>query len=126
MSVSGTLFSQAAYFLARSSISGEDALKFLAQEGEHESAPVPHLILLDLDLPGRNGQEILEAIRDDSDLQSIPIVILTVSKSRDDVIECYEAGANAYLTKPSNADEFTALVEGLEQFWFSTVKLPPV
>lgn len=105
---------------------GEEALDFLTQEDAYESAPVPDLILLDLDLPRRPGTEVLEIIRDDPELRVIPVIILTVSESSDDVAQCYETGANAFLTKPSNADEFTRLVKGLEQFWFSAVNLPPV
>ena len=104
---------------------GDEMLEFLRQRGDYESAPFPDLVLLDLNLPRTHGTELLEEIRSDSRLQHLPVVILTSSSDRDDVVDCYQNNANAYLTKPTGHDEFVSLVESLEDFWFKRVQLPP-
>lgn len=104
---------------------GDEMLDFLHQRGDHESAPFPDLVLLDLNLPSTHGTELLEEIRSDSTLQHLLVVILTSSSDRDDVVNCYQNHANAYLTKPTGHDEFISLVESLEDFWFQRVQLPP-
>ncbi|QLG28210.1 response regulator [Halorarum halophilum] len=103
---------------------GEAALDFLHQRGEHESAPRPKLVLLDLNLPKVDGLEVLEAVKDDPDLTSIPVIILTSSEAEEDIVRSYELHTNAYLTKPINPDEFMELVRSFEQFWFTLVRLP--
>jgi len=97
---------------------GEEALEFLFRRGEYGDAPCPHLVLLDLNLPRIDGQEVLEEMRDDPELKRIPVVILTSSESEQDVVRSYELQANAYLTKPVDPDEFTDLVRSFEEFWF--------
>lgn len=104
---------------------GEEAMDFLYQRGEYEESPRPHLVLLDLNLPGKDGHEVLEDIREDDHLQRIPVIVLTSSKAEEDVVRSYELSTNAYLTKPIGPDEFMELVRSFEQFWFTMVKLPP-
>ena len=103
---------------------GVSAVEYLS-----EPSPVddeyPLLLLLDLNLPRMDGFEVLEAIRDDPGLSRLPVLVLTSSTDEDDVADCYERAANAYLTKPNGPDEFDALVEAVEHFWFETVRLPP-
>lgn len=104
---------------------GEAALDYLYQRGEHEDAPVPSLILLDLNLPKVDGLEVLEEIRDAPDLTSIPVIVLTSSEAEADIVRSYELHTNAYLTKPISPDEFVDLVRSFEDFWFTLVRLPP-
>jgi DNA-binding response OmpR family regulator len=82
-------------------------------------------VLLDLNLPGKDGHEVLEDIRAAEDLQRIPVIVLTSSKAEEDVVRSYELSTNAYLTKPIGPDEFLELVRSFEEFWFTMVKLPP-
>ncbi|GAB7018459.1 response regulator [Halostagnicola sp. A-GB9-2] len=104
---------------------GADALEFLSQEGEYADAPRPDLILLDLNLPRMNGDEVLEELQDDPNLQRIPVIVLTSSQAEEDVITSYDLSANAYLTKPVDPDAFIETVRTFEKFWFSMVRLPP-
>ncbi|WP_293027171.1 response regulator [Natronococcus sp.] len=104
---------------------GSDALDFLHQRGEYEDAPRPDLVLLDLNLPRKDGEEVLADLKDDSELQSIPVIILTSSRAEEDIARSYELHANAYLTKPVDPDEFIETVRAFEKFWFSVVRLPP-
>ena len=104
---------------------GDEMLDFLYQRGDHESAPHPDLVLLDLNLPSTHGTELLKHVRDDPELRHLPVVILTSSADRDDVADCYQNNANAYLTKPTSHDEIVSLVESIEDFWFDRVQLPP-
>lgn len=105
---------------------GDTALDFLTQQGAYESASLPDLVLLDLDLPGKDGCDVLEAIRDDPQLRRLPVIMLTGSEDSEDIARCYNAQANAYLTKPTDPAEFTALAEAVEQFWLKQVQLPPL
>ena len=102
---------------------GVEALAFLRKQGKHASAPRPDLILLDLNLPKKNGREVLEEIKKEDALQHIPVVILTTSQAEQDVVESYRLRANAYVTKPVDLDQFLKVVGSIEQFWLEIVKL---
>jgi CheY-like chemotaxis protein len=104
---------------------GESAMQFLRGEGDYANAPRPDLILLDLNLPGKDGREVLSEVKQDGELRSIPVVVLTTSKGEEDVIDSYEAHANAFINKPVDLDEFLNVVRKMEEFWLSIVKLPP-
>lgn len=104
--------------------SGQEALRFLRGEGEHAGAPRPHLILLDLNLPGMSGSEVLESIKSDAKLMDIPVIVLTTSRAEEDVLEAYRRHANCYISKPLDLAEFAAVVERINDFWFSVVTLP--
>jgi CheY-like chemotaxis protein len=103
---------------------GVEALQFLRQAGEYENAPRPDLILLDLNMPRKDGQDVLVALQADDDLCRIPVVVLTSSESEEDIAKSYELNANAYLTKPVDFDGFVDIVDRIESFWFQLVKLP--
>jgi len=105
---------------------GEEALAFLRREGEHADAIRPDLVLLDLNLPGKDGREVLEEIKTDPELMSIPVVVLTSSKAEEDIAKTYKLHANCYISKPVNFSRFVEVVKGIEDFWFSIVKLPPM
>jgi two-component system, chemotaxis family, response regulator Rcp1 len=104
---------------------GEQALAYLRADGEHADAPRPDLILLDLNLPKKNGLEVLEEVRVDPELRRIPVVMLTTSSSSRDVAACYDRGVNCYVVKPLDLDEFTRLIQAIHSFWFETAELPP-
>ncbi len=103
---------------------GKDGLDFLYRRGDHQDAPVPDLILLDWNLPLVNGAEVLKQIKKDEQLNSIPIIILTTSSNEADIQTAYRLGANCYITKPIDVDEFLAAVKSINDFWVSIVKLP--
>ena len=103
---------------------GEEALAFLHREGAYADAPRPDVILLDLNLPRRDGREVLEAIKADPSLRTIPVVILTSSEAERDLARAYELNANCYITKPVDLDQFITVVKSIEDFWFTVVKLP--
>jgi CheY-like chemotaxis protein len=103
---------------------GVEALAFLKREGNFSDAPHPDLIFLDLNLPRMDGHEFLSIIKDDPDFRRIPVVILTVSKSEEDVFKTYDQHANCYITKPVNMDQFEKVVKSVKDFWFTIVKLP--
>lgn len=107
-------------------VDGEEAMFYLHKEGKYKDAPRPDLILLDLNLPRKNGREVLADIKTDPDLMRIPVVILTVSKAEEDIIKSYNLHANCYIVKPVNLDRFIKVVKSVEDFWFTIVKLPPV
>ena len=104
---------------------GEEAMKFLRRQGPYAKAPRPDLVLLDLNLPKKNGREVLAEIKDDPDLKRIPVVILTVSEAEQDIIKSYNLHANCYITKPVNLEQFIKVVRSIEDFWLSIVMLPP-
>jgi len=103
---------------------GVEALEYLRQEGEYADEPRPDLVLLDLNMPRKDGQDVLEELQDDPDLRRIPVVVLTSSESEEDIAKSYELNANAYLTKPVDFDGFIEIVNRMENFWFKVVKLP--
>lgn len=104
---------------------GEEALAFLQREGKYANAPRPDLILLDLNLPKKDGREVLEEIKKDPELKRIPVVVLTTSSDENDIFKAYNLCANAYVKKPVDLDQFMKIVETIENFWLSVVKLPP-
>ena len=104
---------------------GEEALEFLHRRGDHADAPRPDIVLLDLNLPGKNGEDVLEEINDDEVLSRIPVIVLTSSAAEEDIVRTYDLRANAYLTKPIDPDEFVAAVRAFEAFWLRIVHLPP-
>jgi two-component system, chemotaxis family, response regulator Rcp1 len=104
---------------------GYEALRFLRREGDYASAPRPDIILLDLNLPGMNGRQVLEEIKKDESLRRIPVVILTTSSDEQDILASYNLYANCYITKPINLNQFITIVKSIEDFWFSIVRLPP-
>ena len=103
---------------------GVEALQFLRRTGEYTDAPHPDLILLDLNLPRKDGHEVLAEIKVDDDLKHIPVVVLTTSQAEQDIISSYELHANCYVTKPVDLDEFIKIVQSIQEFWFTIVKLP--
>ena len=104
---------------------GTEAMTFLMRQGEHAMAPRPDLILLDLNLPKKDGREVLKEIKESPTLKSIPVVILTTSASEADIRRSYMLHANCYITKPVDLDGFLAVVKSIDSFWLSVVKLPP-
>lgn len=96
---------------------GDAALRFLRRQGEHEHAPRPDLILLDLNLPGMSGREMLAAIKGDPDFGRIPVAVMTSSSAERDIVESYELGANCYLTKPLELDRFMYVIQSAARFW---------
>ena len=91
----------------------------------YANATRPDLILLDLNLPKKNGQEVLAEVKNDKDLKRIPVVVLTISKMEEDILKTYESHANCYIVKPVDLDQFLGVVKSIEDFWLSIVKLPP-
>ena len=104
---------------------GEAAMDFLYQRGEYINAPRPDLIVLDLNLPGMDGREILADVKADPDLRRIPVVVLTTSSNEEDVFRSYDLNANCYVTKPFNVQQFIQVVQLISDFWLTAVKLPP-
>ncbi|MHB8606167.1 MAG: response regulator [Thermoplasmatota archaeon] len=104
---------------------GEQAMLFLRREGEYASAPRPDLVLLDLNLPRKDGREVLADLKGDPALRSIPVIILTTSDSSEDIRRAYGLHANCYITKPADFSEFVRVVRQVEDFWLSIAKLPP-
>lgn len=103
---------------------GVEALAFLRRQGKHTNAPRPDLILLDLNLPKKDGREVLAEIKADPNLKRIPAIILTTSAAERDILRTYELNANCYVTKPIDLDQFISAVKLIEQFWLALVKLP--
>ncbi len=104
---------------------GEQAMAFLRRESEYKNAPRPDFILLDLNLPKKDGREVLAELKSDPDLKRIPVVVLTTSKAEEDIIRSYNLHANCYITKPVGLEKFIEVVRTLENFWLEIVKLPP-
>jgi chemotaxis family two-component system response regulator Rcp1 len=103
---------------------GEEAMKFLHKQGKYAGVPRPHVILLDLNLPKKDGREVLELVKADESLRRIPVVILTASEAESDIIRTYDLHANCYITKPIDLDQFLKVVKAIEGFWLTIVKLP--
>ena len=103
---------------------GEEAMAFLRREGEHADMPVPDLILLDLNLPRKDGREVLAEIKSDERSKHIPVVILTSSQDEEDILRSYRLHANCYIPKPVRFGEFVKVVQSIEEFWFTIVALP--
>ena len=104
---------------------GEEAMAFLRRRGKHKDAPRPDLVLLDLNLPKKDGREVLNEIKSDPDLMRIPVVILTISKDEEDILKSYNLHANCFITKPIDLSQFVKVVKAIEDFWLTIVKLPP-
>ena len=103
---------------------GVEAMAFLQKEGKYTSASCPDLILLDLNLPKKDGREVLKEIKADENLRRIPVVILTTSKAEEDILKTYDLHANCYITKPVDMEQFIKIVKYIEEFWFTIVILP--
>ncbi|WP_374191955.1 response regulator [Chroococcus sp. FPU101] len=103
---------------------GMDAMAYLRKEGEYSDALRPNLILLDLNLPRKDGREVLAEIKSDPELKRIPVVVLTTSRNEEDIYYSYELHVNCYITKSRNLNELFKIVKGIEEFWLSTVTLP--
>ena len=103
---------------------GVRALEYLRRNGEYRDATRPSLILLDLNLPRKDGREVLAELKNDDDLKSIPVVVLTTSDADEDVLKSYDLHCNCYVTKPYDFEEFVGVIKAIESFWLSVVKLP--
>lgn len=103
---------------------GVEAIDFLRKRGDFKSAPVPDLILLDLNLPRKSGREVLSEIKSDPDLKRIPVLVMTTSHADQDINRAYSLNANCYITKPMDLNEFLRIVKSIEDFWLKTVTLP--
>ena len=103
---------------------GVEAMAYLRKEEPFEKTVRPDVILLDLNMPRKNGREVLAEIKADKDLRNIPVIILTTSQVDEDVVKSYHLGANCYITKPVDFDQFVKVVKNIESFWFTIVKLP--
>ena len=104
---------------------GVEAMAYLRRQGKYAEATRPDLVLLDLNLPKKDGREVLAEVKADERLRRIPVVVLTTSSAEKDILETYDLHANCYITKPVNLDQFSAVVRAIEEFWFTIVKLPP-
>jgi two-component system response regulator len=105
---------------------GIEALQFLRQRGKYADAPRPDLIVLDLNMPRKNGHEVLAEIKADEQFREIPVVVLTTSKAQEDITKAYALHANCYISKPVDFDEFTKVVQTIQDFWLTIVTLPPL
>jgi two-component system, chemotaxis family, response regulator Rcp1 len=104
---------------------GVKAMAFLRRQDEYAKAPRPDLVLLDLNLPRKDGREVLREVKEDESLRTIPVVVLTTSKAEEDILKSYSLHANCYVTKPMGLQQFLDVVRSIEDFWFTIVKLPP-
>ncbi|WP_019960158.1 response regulator [Woodsholea maritima] len=104
---------------------GEEALDFLFKRGKHVDAPRPDIVLLDLNLPKIDGKQVLDIVKSDEDLRTIPVVVLTSSEAERDILESYKLHANSYMTKPVDVQKFVEVAGAIEDFWFTVVVLPP-
>lgn len=103
---------------------GEDAIRYLHRDGEYADRPTPDLVVLDLNLPKRDGREVLAELKSNEELKRIPVVVLTTSNSPEDIAAAYDLHANCYITKPVQLDDFTEVVKSLKSFWLKVVTLP--
>jgi len=104
---------------------GVEALDFLRRQGKYKEVPRPDIILLDLNLPKKDGREVLQDIKNDVELKRIPVVVLTTSKAEEDVLRTYNLHANCYVTKPVDLEKFIVVVKSIDRFWLTVVTLPP-
>jgi two-component system, chemotaxis family, response regulator Rcp1 len=104
---------------------GVEAMEYLRGQGKYQNSPRPDLILLDLNLPKKDGREVLKEIKNDDRLKAIPVVVLTISKADEDVLKSYNLHANCYITKPIDLNQFSKVVRSIKDFWLTIVKLPP-
>jgi CheY-like chemotaxis protein len=104
---------------------GVEALEFLRKQGKYKGMPRPDIILLDLNLPKKDGREVLQDIKNDDELKRIPVVVLTTSKAEEDVLRTYNLHANCYVTKPVDLEKFMVVVKSIDVFWLTVVTLPP-
>jgi chemotaxis family two-component system response regulator Rcp1 len=104
---------------------GVEAIDFLKRRGRYASSPRPDIILLDLNLPKKDGREVLSEIKGDDDLRAIPVVILTTSQAEEDILRSYDLHANCYVTKPVDLEKFIVVVQSIDRFWLTVVTLPP-
>ena len=105
-------------------VDGVEAMAFLRREGRYADAPRPQLILLDLNLPKKDGREVLHEIKSDEDLKRIPVVVLTTSRAEEDILKSYNLHANCYITKPVELEQFLSVVRTIDEFWLTIVRLP--
>ena len=103
---------------------GVEALTYLRRQGRYSDAPRPDVVLLDLNLPKKDGREVLAEIKEDPDLKRIPVVVLTTSKAEEDIARTYDLHGNCYISKPVDLDQFMTVVKSIENFWFTVVRLP--
>ena len=104
---------------------GQEAMDFLNKKEKYSGKPTPDLILLDLNLPRKDGREVLADIKSNDELKRIPVVIMTTSQAEEDILKTYNLHANCYITKPIDLNQFIKVVKSIEDFWFTIVKLPP-
>ncbi|MCX7596708.1 MAG: response regulator [Fischerella sp.] len=104
---------------------GVEAIAFLRREGKYAQVTHPDIVLLDLNLPKKDGREVLAEIKADDNLKRIPVVVLTTSQAEEDILRAYNLSANCYINKPVDFDQFVKIVQSIETFWFTIVKLPP-
>ncbi len=104
---------------------GIEAMEYLLMKGKYAHACRPDLIILDLNLPRKNGREVLQELKRDKSLKSIPVVVLSTSNAEEDILRSYNLGANCFITKPVGLEQFAKVVESIDSFWFTVVKLPP-
>jgi chemotaxis family two-component system response regulator Rcp1 len=105
---------------------GVEAMEFLRRQGKYKDVPRPDIILLDLNLPKKDGREVLHDIKNDDALKRIPVVVLTTSKAEEDVLRTYNLHANCYVTKPVDLEKFIVVVKSIDRFWLTVVTLPPI
>lgn len=106
-------------------LDGVEAMDYLRKEGKYKNVYSPDLILLDLNMPRKDGREVLEDIKIDDKLKTIPVIVMTISKAEEDILRSYSLHANAYIVKPIDLEQFMNVVRSIEDFWFTVVKLPP-
>lgn len=104
---------------------GVEAMRFLRREESYRDCPRPHVILLDLNLPRKDGRQVLAEVKSDPDLKRIPVVVLTTSQAEQDILKSYELHANCYIAKPVDLDQFITVIKAIEDFWCTIVRLPP-
>ena len=107
-------------------LDGVEAMEYLRKEGKYKDVRLPDLILLDLNMPRKDGREVLEEIKSDELLKAIPVIVMTISKTEEDILRSYNLHANAYIVKPIELGQFMNTVKSIEDFWLTVVKLPPI